>query len=99
MEEDRALYCVHFKLLQTSKMCGSWPELSGLVEAEEVCVLCTSKAARTEEEEEERCRGSGVTGLVTQWRMFLQPHCSGTWRQSLQTDSCHCKDPQSFLFV
>ena len=98
MEEDRALYCVHFSVLQTSKMCGSWPELSGLVEAEEVCVLCTSKAARTEEEEE-RCRGSGVTGLVTQWRMFLQPHCSGTWRQSLQTHSCHCKDPQSFLFV
>ena len=96
MEEDRALYCVHFELVQTSRMCSSWPELTGLVEAEEVCVLCTSKAVRGEDE---RCRGSGVNGAVTQWRMFLQPHCSGTWRQSLQTDNCHCQAQQSFLFV
>ena len=101
VEEDRALYCVHFQLVRTAKMCRSSPSLSGLVElgeGEEVCVLCTSKAVRSGEE---MCRGSGVAGGVTQWRMFLQPHCSGTWRQTqtLPTDICHCKQPLSFLFV
>ena len=96
VEEDRALYCVHFQLVHTAKMCSSSPSLAGLGEAGEVCVLCTSKAVNSGEE---RCQGSGVSGRVTQWRMFLQPQCSGTWRQSLQSHSCHCQPHQSFVFV
>ena len=96
MEEDRALYCVHFLVTAAARMCRSEPLLSGLGSGEEVCVLCTSKAVRRGEE---RCQGSGVFGRVTQWRMFLQPQCSGTWRQSLQSHTCHCQPHQSFLFV
>ena len=96
MEEDKALYCVHFLVTAAARMCRSEPLLSGLGSGEEVCVLCTSKAVRRGEE---RCQGSGVFGRVTQWRMFLQPQCSGTWRQSLQSHTCHCQPHQSFLFV
>ena len=96
MEEDRALYCVHFLVTAAARMCRSEPLLSGLGSGEEVCVLCTSKAVRRGEK---RCQGSGVFGRITQWRMFLQPQCSGTWRQSLQSHTCHCQPHQSFLFV
>ena len=97
VEEDRALYCVHFMVTSLSaRMCTSDPLLAGLEVGQEVCVLCTSKAVSSGEE---RCQGSGVSGRVTQWRMFLQPQCSGTWRQSLQSHSCHCQPHQSFVFV
>ena len=96
MEEDKALYCVHFLVTAAARMCRSEPLLSGLGSGEEVCVLCTSKAVRRGEE---RCQGSGVFGRITQWRMFLQPQCSGTWRQTLQSHTCHCQPHQSFLFV
>ena len=96
VEEDRALYCVHFLVTAAARLCRAEPLLGGLGAGGEVCVLCTSKAVRSGEE---RCQGSGVEGRVTQWRMFLQPQCSGTWRQSLQSHTCHCQPHQSFLFV
>ena len=97
VEKDMSLYCVQFEVLHHTKMCSTVSELAALTEPESVvCVLCTSQAVR---EGEERCRGSGVAGGVTQWRMMVHPHCSGRWRQLVQMDQCQCQQYKSFVFA
>ena len=43
-----------------------------------------------------QCMGSG---LVTGWRMFLEPFCSGTWKMLQQMEECDCQERYSFVFV
>ena len=99
---DRSLYCVQFQLEWSSKRCESVEEVSSVMTSSRgdhdnvVCVLCTSQAVR---QGEERCRGSGVSGAVTTWRMMMEPHCSGRWRQLIQLDKCDCTDSRSFVFM
>ena len=99
VEQDTSLYCIQFELAYTSRTCASIPELSSFAESgagRRVCALCTSKAVRPGEE---RCRGSGVSGALTTWRMLIHPHCSGRWRQVLMTKECDCPEESSFVFA
>ena len=98
VEQDTSLYCIQFELAYTSRACSAIPELSALSSSSKgaVCALCTSKAVRPGEE---RCRGSGVAGAVTTWRMLIHPHCHGRWRQILQTHECDCPEKSSFVFA
>ena len=97
VEEDKSLYCVQFQLVSASRLCDTVAEVASVMTSDSVvCVLCTSKAVRRGEE---RCRGSGVSGAVTTWRMMLEPQCSGKWRQLVQMRQCQCKESHSFVFA
>jgi len=95
-EDNRELYCVKFEIIQASKLCWNEPELVSLQRRQTVCGLCTSKAVQANEI---KCRGSGVQGRVTGWRMFLEPHCSGSWKMISQMDECDCQERNIFIFV
>jgi hypothetical protein len=70
-EDNKELCCVKFEIMDASKLCTNEPELVSLRRWEIVCGLCTSKAVQTTEHQ---CRGSGMLGRVTGWRLFLEPH-------------------------
>ena len=95
-EDNRELYCVKYEIMHAARLCKNEPELGSLRIGETVCGLCTSKAVQGNEVQ---CRGSGVLGRVTSWRMFLEPHCSGTWRMLQQMEECDCQERSSFVFV
>ena len=95
-EDNMELYCVRFEIMHASKLCDNVPDLVSLRRRETACGLCTSKAVQAGEQ---RCRGSGVEGRVTGWRMFLESHCSGTWKVLQHMDECDCAERNTFVFV